>query len=52
MAAAQCLEVGRMGGPAVGIGDGVIQVAARSGLVAAGEAAGQVAATDEVGQRP
>src|SRR5271156_1001101 len=50
MAAAEGFEVGGVGGPAVGVGDGVVHVAARCGLVAAWEAAGQVAAAHEVGQ--
>jgi hypothetical protein len=49
MAAAKCFQVAGMGGPAVGVGDGVVDVAARRGLVAAGEATGQIATTHEVG---
>ncbi len=51
MAAAEGFEVAGMGGAAVAVRDGVVEVAAWRGLVAAGEAAGQIAAADEVGQR-
>jgi hypothetical protein len=48
--AAEASEVGGVGG-AVGPGDGVVEVAGGGGHGAAREAAGQVAAADEVGQR-
>ena len=41
-----------MGGTAVVVGDGVVQIATDGGAVAAGCPAGQIAAADEVGQRP
>ena len=40
-----------MGGPALGVGDGVVEVAVDRGVVAAGKATGQIAAAHEIGQR-
>ena len=40
-----------MGGPAVGVGDGVVDVAVHRGPIATGEPARQIPAADKVGQR-
>ena len=40
-----------MGEPAGGVGEGVVEVAVFGGVVAAGEAAGQVAVAEEALQR-
>ena len=40
-----------MGGPAVGVSDGVVDVAVNRGPIATGEPARQIPAADKVGQR-
>jgi hypothetical protein len=48
--AAQAFEVGRVRWSAMRVGDGVIDIAAHCGTIAAREPAGQVPAAHEVGQ--
>src|ERR1700744_4231886 len=47
--AAVALEVRGVGGPAVGEGDGVVEVAIECGPIAAGTPAGEIAAAHEIG---
>jgi len=50
MQAAQAFEVGRVRWSAIRVGDGVVNIAAHCGTMAAWEPARQVPATHEVGQ--